>query len=60
MSVSSARTCPCSSWMARVVVCTASHAVAATEHRAMSTEVIISRTSSLLRSGMPELTRAHR
>lgn len=54
--MSSASTWPCSSRIARVVVCTASQAVAATEHRAMSTDVISSRTSRLLRSGRARLT----
>lgn len=50
--MSSASTWPCSSWIARVVVSTASQAVAATEQMAISTEVINSRTSSLLRTGI--------
>ncbi|MER6044789.1 hypothetical protein ABT136_29250 [Streptomyces sp. NPDC001856] len=50
--MSSARACPCSSRSARVVVATASQAVAATEHTAMSTDAISSRTSRRLRSGI--------
>ena len=50
--MSSARAWPCSSRRARVVVVTASHAVAATEHTAISTDALSSRTSSRLRTGI--------
>ncbi|MFD7876034.1 hypothetical protein ACFV5G_18350 [Streptomyces sp. NPDC059766] len=50
-----ARSCPCSSFRALVVVATASQAVAATEHSAMRAEAISSRTSSRLRSGIRRL-----
>ncbi|MFF3849193.1 hypothetical protein [Streptomyces sp. NPDC002328] len=53
--MSSAMAWPCSSRSARVVVVTASQAVAATEQTAMRTEAISSRTDSRLRSGMRAL-----
>lgn len=55
MVESSESTWPRSSWTARVVICTASQAVAPTERTAMATEVSRSRTSRLLRQGMTGL-----
>src|SRR5882757_6396647 len=51
MLASALRFCPCSCRIAPEVVCTASQAVAATEHDATSTDTISSRPSRLLRSG---------
>lgn len=50
--MSSARAWPCSSRRARVVVVTASQAVAATEQTAIRTDAMRSRTRRRLRSGM--------
>src|SRR3954469_25830393 len=47
MVASPERAWPCSCWIARVVVCTASHAVAAIEPSAISRETAVSRTTRL-------------
>lgn len=56
MVPSSAKTCPCSCWIAPEVVCAASHAVAAIAATATSADTAIQRISRLRRIGRPAVS----